>query len=44
MEGMGKRFREFEKLLPRFEDHTDAQKQFAESSIVKHREKVRSLT
>jgi len=44
MEGMGKRFREFEKLLPRFEDLTEEQKQFAESSVAKHREKVRSLT
>lgn len=44
MEGMGKRFGEFEKLLPRFEDLTDEQKQFAKSSVEKHREKVRSLT
>lgn len=44
MEGMGRRFMEFEKLLPKFEDLTDEQKRFAESLVEKHREKVRSLT
>jgi hypothetical protein len=44
MEGMERRFMEFEKLLPRFEDITDEQKQLAESMVEKHREKVRSLT
>lgn len=45
MEGMGRRFMEFEKLLlPKFEGLTDEQKRFAESLVEKHREKVRSLT
>lgn len=44
MEGMERRFMEFEKLLPKSEDLTDEQKLFAGSLVEKHREKVRSLT
>lgn len=43
MEGMGRRFTEFEKLLPKFEDLADEQKQFSKESVEKHRAKVRSL-
>lgn len=44
MKGMERRYSEFEKLLPRFEDINDEQKQLAKNWVEKHREKVRSLT
>lgn len=43
LEGMGRRFMEFEKMLPEFEDLTEAQKQMASELIEQHRAKVRSL-
>ena len=44
LEGMERRFMEFEKLLPKFEDLTDEQKQLAQDLVDKHREKVRSIS
>lgn len=44
LEGMGKRFMEFEKLLPKFEDLTAEQMELARESIQTHRVKVHTLT
>ncbi len=44
LDGMERRFMEFEKLLPKFEDITDEQMKMAKESIDKHREKVHSLS
>lgn len=41
--GMGKRWMEYEKMLPEFEDLTDEQKQLAQELVGKHRSKVRDL-
>ena len=41
--GMEKRFVEFERMLPQFEDLTDEQRQLAQELVEKHRAKVRNL-
>ncbi len=43
LEGMGHRYKGFEKMLPKFEDLTEEQKQMASDSVEQHRAKVRSL-
>jgi hypothetical protein len=43
LEGMGRRFCEFEKMLPRFEDLTDEQMQMAKDMVEQHRIKVQAL-
>lgn len=43
LDGMARRFKAFERLLPSLEDISDEQKQTAKELIEKHREKVRSL-
>lgn len=44
LEGMSKRFSEFEKLLPQFDELTPKQMELVKESIEIHREKVRQLT
>jgi len=39
-EGMERRFTEFEKILPKFEDLTEEQMKFAKESVEAHRRKV----
>lgn len=43
LQGMSKRFMEFERMLPKFEDLTHAQRELAKDLVEKHRSKVRSL-
>ncbi len=43
LEGMGKRFLEYEKMLPKYEDLTEEQMNMAQEFVQKHRDKVRNL-
>ncbi len=43
LQGMARRFMEFEKILPKFENLTKEQKQMAHEMVEQHRAKVRSL-
>ena len=43
LEGMERRFMEFEKMLPKLEDVTEEQLQMASESVEQHRTKVRTL-
>lgn len=43
LEGMGRRFGEFEKMLPRFDDLTDEKMQMAKDMVEQHRRKVQAL-
>lgn len=43
LDGMGKRFSEFEKMLPKFEDLTEEQMQMAKDMVEQHRVKVQTL-
>ena len=43
LDGMGRRFSEFEKMLPKFEDLTEEQMQMAKDMVEQHRVKVQTL-
>jgi hypothetical protein len=43
LEGMGRRFSEFEKMLPKFSDLTKEQLSMAKNMVQQHRQKVKSL-
>lgn len=43
LEGMGRRFSEFERILPGFDDLTEEQMRMAQDMVEKHREKVKAL-
>lgn len=44
LDGMARRFMEFERLLPSFEDINNEQRQLVKDQIEQHREKVRTLS
>jgi hypothetical protein len=44
LKGMGERFKNYEKSLPKLEDLTDDQVQLAKKSVDHHREKVKSMS